>query len=384
MPDSKKIRIVVVGAGIIGASIAYNLSRRPGVSVIILDRDSPGSGASGHSFAWINSFGKNPIAYHNLNCQSMDLWHRFTRGFSKDVGLHCGGQLRWENTDEGAEGIHRRVNQLQGWGYSCRLITADEMRQFEPNLSPGIVTAACFSEADAVVEPRQVIDACLARASEHGSVLYTQTPVTHICLGTYGGEKHLATSVKTPHGDIDCDIVVLASGVQTTQLAEMAGVTIPQQTRPGIVVRTNRYPRVLHTVAVIRAPDLNQHDQKIHLRQASDGTLLLGQDTQKHLNRHNSHVHADQLLLQAKHYLPAIFDARAEPVPVAHRPMPADGLPVIGFAKSVPNLYIGLMHSGITLAPLVGKLATLEILDGARVEILNPYRPDRFGHISSS
>ena len=58
--------------------------------------------------------------------------------------------------------------------------------------------------------------------------------------------------------------------------------------------------------------------------------------------------------------------------------MPIDGLPVLGFTRAVPNLYVALMHSGVTLAPLVGELATLEILDGARVDLLEHYRPERF------
>ena len=58
--------------------------------------------------------------------------------------------------------------------------------------------------------------------------------------------------------------------------------------------------------------------------------------------------------------------------------MPLDGLPVLGFAEAAPNLYIALMHSGVTLAPLAGELVTLEIADGASVETLQPYRPERF------
>jgi glycine/D-amino acid oxidase-like deaminating enzyme len=59
--------------------------------------------------------------------------------------------------------------------------------------------------------------------------------------------------------------------------------------------------------------------------------------------------------------------------------MPADGLPVLGFARVAPGLYLALMHSGVTLAPMVGELATLEIVDGARVEALEAYRVERFG-----
>ena len=70
--------------------------------------------------------------------------------------------------------------------------------------------------------------------------------------------------------------------------------------------------------------------------------------------------------------------APVERVTVGYRVLPIDGFPIIGFAVRCPNLYVAAMHSGITLAPLVGQLAALEILDGAQVDLLQPYRPERF------
>ena len=65
-------------------------------------------------------------------------------------------------------------------------------------------------------------------------------------------------------------------------------------------------------------------------------------------------------------------------MPVGYRPMPRDGFPVLGFPKGTPNVYIALTHSGVTLAPLIGELAAMEIVDGVTVKMLSPYRPDRF------
>ena len=65
-------------------------------------------------------------------------------------------------------------------------------------------------------------------------------------------------------------------------------------------------------------------------------------------------------------------------VTVGLRPMPQDGMPVVGFAPEVRGLYIATMHSGITLAPAIGRFASMEILDGVQVEMLEPYRPERF------
>ena len=58
--------------------------------------------------------------------------------------------------------------------------------------------------------------------------------------------------------------------------------------------------------------------------------------------------------------------------------MPKDEYPIVGFAAGCPNLYVAAMHSGVTLAPLVGQLAATEILDGATVDLLEPFRPSRF------
>ena len=378
MNDGVKIHVVVVGAGIVGASIAYFLSRRNNVNVTILEKSKPGLGASGHSFAWLNSFGKDPVDYHNLNCRSMNMWHRFARGLERDIGLHCGGQLRWENTDEGARALRQRVKQLQVWGYACRLISATEMRQLEPGLLPGSVKTASLSQADGCVEPPKVIEACLEEACKHGAVVRTQAPVTGMSVENGSNTSRHIKVLETPCDEVDCDIVVLAGGVHTTKVAAMAGVHIPQQDSPGIVVRTTPCPPLLRNVSVIHAPRIDVDRQDVHLRQASDGTLMIGQGTQESLNRDDSQEHANELLARAKHYLPSIADASAVPVPVGYRPMPIDGFPVLGFAPSVPNLYIALMHSGVTLAPLVGELATLEIVDGVRVEALNPYRPERF------
>ena len=378
MNDGVKIHVVVVGAGIVGASIAYCLSRRNNVNVTILEKSKPGLGASGHSFAWLNSFGKDPVDYHNLNCRSMNMWHRFARGLERDIGLHCGGQLRWENTDEGARALRQRVKQLQVWGYACRLIIAAEMRQLEPGLLPGTVKAASLSQGDGCVEPPKVIEACLEEACKHGAVVQTQAPVTGMSVEKGSNTSRHIKALKTPCDEVDCDIVVLAGGVHTTKVAAMAGVHIPQQDSPGIVVRTTPCPPLLRNVSVIHAPRIDVDRQDVHLRQASDGTLMIGQGTQESLNRDDSQEHANELLARAKHYLPSIADASAVPVPVGYRPMPIDGFPVLGFTPSVPNLYIALMHSGVTLAPLVGEWATLEIVDGVRVEALNPYRPERF------
>ncbi len=373
MTSANTKKIVIIGAGVIGASIAFHLSRKSQSIVTILERDFPGSGASGHSFAWVNAFGKDPIDYHTLNRRSLDMWYRVEHQLDADVGIHYGGEMRWENRKVRAAQLKRKVHQLQSWGYPCKYITSEEMLELEPELSPGDVLSASFSEADIHIETDKYITACLDRAQEYGTMVHTDTGVTDFVLHN---EKIVA--VKTTDCEYPCDLVVMACGVHTTEMASLVRVSIPQQSSPGIVIRTTKCSTVLHNVAVLHAPPFDENDQHLHLRQIADGSLRIGQGTQEGINRDNSQEHADVLLAQAKTYLPAIGDASAIPTPVGYRPMPLDGFPVIGFTKAIPNLYIALMHSGVTLAPLVGEMASLEISDEVQVEWFLPYRAERF------
>ena len=373
------MRVVVVGAGIVGAAIAYRLSKRK-VDVTVLDKARPGSGASSHSFAWINATAKSPVSYHDFNRRSMDLWRRFAQDLDCDLGLTWGGQLQWEATPEGAESLRAKVAELQSWGYPCRLVDEVELRDLEPGLVPGPVTGAALSEADGHVDPQKVVDACLLRASEAGATVLTEKPVIGLgATGLAGGGTRIE-SVQTEQDEIPCDVVVLATGVDTTKLAAIAGVKVPQEDSPGVVMRTSACPPLLSRVSVVYAPSsVDGEHPEIHLRQMADGVVQIGEGSQESLRQDDSQEHADDLLARAAHFVPALAGATATPVPVGYRPMPLDGYPVLGFPRRCLNTYIALTHSGVTLAPLVAEVAALEIVDGAaNIEFLDPYRPDRF------
>ena len=382
------MRVAVVGAGIVGGAIAFHLARR-GAEVSLIDADEPGMGATSHSFAWINSFGKEPRAYGALNRRSLDTWDRFARLLDADIGLRWGGQLTWAASDEDAAALARNVARLQSWGYVARMVDEAEMLRLEPGLRPGTVKAAAYSDNDGHVQGTRVAQTCASRVREMGGHIMSGSPVTglEVHAGRVTAVQLAGASVADgsvpgglgPDGLVPCDAVVLAAGVDTTRLAEMAGVHVPQEESPGVVVRTEPLPPVLRSVAALYAPPPDSGGQPaVHLRQSSDGVVLLGEGSQESLARDDSPEHAAELLARASVYLPALRSATPTPVPVGYRPMPIDGLPVLGFAQAVPNLYLALMHSGVTLAPLVGELATMEILDGARVDILEYYRPERF------
>lgn len=372
-------RVVVIGAGILGASMAWRLSRK-GVQVTLLDRSTPGSGASGHSFAWINASSKQPYHYHSLNRISLEMWPRFASELAEDgdgasVGLRWGGNLSWTSNPDAASRQIAEVRRLQTWGYPARSLSASELSDLEPALQAGTVTSAAYCEDEGQVEPQPVIDACLRRLEEGQAEMRRNTEVTGFALN---GNGRIDT-VETDSGDIPCDCVALAAGTDTTRLAAMAGVHVPQSRSPGVVVRTTPMPPLLRNATTVHAPPEAKYVSGVHFRQCADGSLMLGEGTQESLAEDDSQAHADDLLRRACRWLPDIQGASALPVPVGWRPMPADGYPAVGFASETPNLYIALSHSGVTLAPILSQLAALEICEGAPADAwLGPYRPQRF------
>ena len=376
--------IAVIGAGIVGASIAFRLAKR-GVQVMLIDKGEPGQGASSHSFAWINAGAKEPIGYHNLNRRSLEMWSRFAtevgdQGDPASVGLRWGGKVSWESDPSAGEALKARVRQLQSWGYPTRLIGADELRDLEPGLEVGPVAAAEYSPNEGQVEPQMVVDACLRRLREMGAQILAHTEVL-------GFEQHgngRIHALNTASGSLQVDSVVIAAGTDSTRVAAFAGVSVPQAESPGVVIRTNPLPQLLKNVPVVYAPPLEDGRREIHLRQCADGRMMIGEGDQESLAEDDSQAHADDLLARACCYLPGLAGAQAAPVPVGWRPMPLDGYPVMGFATEAPNMYVALTHSGVTLAPALSQLAAQEICDRTPAEeVLGPYRPQRFAGLTT-
>ena len=378
MPHKPR-NVAVVGAGILGAAIAWRLARR-GVHVALIDKGRPGHGASGHSFAWINAGAKEPVGYHNLNRRSLEMWPRFAAaigdgGDPNSVGLRWGGKVSWESDPAAAEGLAAQVRQLQSWGYPTRLIDADELQRLEPSLDAGAVAAAEYSPNEGQVEPQMVVDACMRRLREMGCDVYADREV----LGFERSGDGRIVGLSTTSGPLDVDAAVVAAGTETTRLAALAGVNVPQARSPGVVIRTDPLSRLLRNVPVVYAPPLGDGRREIHLRQCADGRMMIGEGDQESLAEDDSQPHADDLLARARRYLPGLAGARAVPVPVGWRPMPLDGYPVVGFASEAPNLYVALTHSGVTLAPALSQLAAQEVCGGAPADaVLGPYRPQRF------
>ena len=360
----KSDRVVIAGSGIIGVSIAYHLAKR-GAQVTVLEKQRPGAGATEKSFAWINAtFSKQPRAYYELNSLGIAGWRRLHIELGNALHIQWGGSVEWEPGGKSADELRGSIRRHQQWGYATHLVEEPELHRLLPGVSPGPIGAACHSEYEGTVDPMQALGVLIEKAKEFGARFEYPCEVTGIDIAS-----GRVRGVKSSKGRFEADALVLAAGVGTPALARLAEVRVPLQESPGVLAHSVPQPRLLDRVAL--APGSN-------IKQNPDGRIVTGSDFGGTPTLDTSKELGERLLHNAARFLPKLTGVALENVTLGYRVLPQDEHPIIGFTERSPNLYIAAMHSGITLSPLVGQLAAMEILDGASVELLKPYRPSRF------
>jgi glycine/D-amino acid oxidase-like deaminating enzyme len=374
---AKNLKIVVAGAGIIGASIAYHLAKA-GASVTVIDKQGPATHASRGTFAWINAtWAKQPRSYHAFNQEGVAGWHELRKDL--DLPIRWGGSLEWFEDPERQDRLGSQVAEQVEWNEPARMIDAAEFANLEPNVVVDATTRAAYSPNDGAIDPVTATLKLLAAAEKMGAVL--RFPCELMDLSLQGGGLG---SVETSTGSIGADRIVLATGAAPELPARIGGIEIPQRSTPGVIAITVPLPRLLNRVVV--APG-------IHLHQRGDGRIVLGEQDGPPQNEAHAlrlamrpndfptpdlaRQHAERMLAVAAGFVPAISRAHIENVYIGWRPMPIDGHPVIGPSPNRPEVYFAIMHSGVSLAAVVGQLATQELIHEAVAGRLNEYRPDR-------
>jgi glycine/D-amino acid oxidase-like deaminating enzyme len=246
------------------------------------------------------------------------------------------------------------------------MIDEQRLRALEPHIVPGSVVAADHAASEAHIDPVRVTELMLDRAVKQGARVEFPCEVTG--LDVKDGRLRAARTTK---GDVDADVLIVACGVDTPKLAAMAGVHVPLTRSPGILVHTAPSPRLVESV--VMSPIGN-------IKQKPDGRIVTGLDFGPAKEEDTSREHGEQFLKRMSAVVPGLRDAAFEKVTLGFRPMPSDGFPVIGFPAGRRDIYLTVMHSGVTLSPLVGTLAAAEILDDVQVEPLKPYRVERLAH----
>ncbi len=358
--------VVVLGGGIVGCAIALHLAGR-GTPLVLVDAGRPADAASTASFASISAFGKDPVAYYELASAGMAGWSRFARRLDRDVGFRRGGQVRWTAGPGEGRQLAERVARANAWGYPIRLVSERQLRELLPAAEPGPVTAAAYAEHDAHVDPPAVLAACRQALEAAGARLVLGA---RAAVGVVDGGVRVRVGGET----LAPSVTVLAAGAESVGVTAAFGLDVPLVSSPGMLVVTS--PTAPLAPGVVYVP--GGPGPPVHLRHRADGALLVGERSQEAVAADLSQRHARALVAQAARFFPTLGAARVERVLLGWRSMPADRLPIVGPVPGLPSLYLAVTHSGVTLAPALGRLAARELLDGVEEPLLMPFRPGRF------
>lgn len=331
--------VVVVGAGIVGASVAYHAARA-GARVTLLEAGQPGAGVTAGSFAWVGASGVRTGPAAELRRTATEEYRRLGAELP-GLPVTWSGSLTW-----------RRGDGVPEAGPGQQLVDPATILRLEPRLRRAPMWALWAAD-DGAVDPVGVTRRLVAGARTHGAVTLPDASVTTLRRDAEGR----VTGVETAAGSLSGASVVLAAGVATAALAASVGISVPVEPSPATLVGLRAPADLVRTVVTTEDFDLRQvgPDRLVAAADDPDRALAAVRSTFRG---------ADNVQL---------LDVRRSP-----RPMPADGEPIIGPVAGAPGLYVAVMHAAVTLGPAVGRLVARELVDGVVEPLLDGCRPDRF------
>ncbi len=313
------------------------------------------------------------MPYHRLNILGI----RDHEDLADELGgdwVHVTGSLHWAvaRDDGRSAALDGSVHRLVGWGMRVdRLTPAQAVRELEPDLviDPDAVATVYLVHRAGWLEPLAMAHGTLMAAAErYGAVLVRAEVVGFRTSGGTIGGVTLADG-----RELEADVVINAAGPDAGRIAALAGVRLPVDRTPGLLVVTGPAAARLGRVA---------YGPGVHLRPDGGGRVMIQRETLDGSAVEGTPPGLDdppvrEALDRAREIMPALVHVGIEAVRLGIRPVPRDGYPIVGFDPSVCNLYHAVTHSGVTLAARLALLVTEE-LTGGGTDALDPYRPDRF------
>jgi len=284
VPD--RARVVIIGGGVGGASIAYHLAQHGERDVVLVDRNELTSGSTFHSAGLVGQL-RGSVTLTQMMMWSVELYRTLDCGWTE-----CGG-IRLACTPEREQETHRQVAWARTFGLPLELISADEARELFPLMVTDGVRVASHLPTDGYLDPSMLTYALAEGAREGGCRVFTHTRVN--AIGVDGGR---VTSVDTEWGTIECEVVVNAGGMYAAEIARLAGVRVP------IVPFAHEYlvTQPFRDRSDVRhLPTLRDPDNLIYFREEGGGLVMGGYE------RHSAPWSLDAHLLDA---IPPDFNGR--------------------------------------------------------------------------
>lgn len=371
--DQKPKHIAIIGGGVIGLSIGWQLLRK-GAKVTLLERDQVGSHTSYVAAGMLAPYaevGFEEIELMKLGQKSLRLYPKFLDQLAEDADDlptldRCGTLMVGIDRDD-TERLRRLYDFREELALPVELMTGSAAREREPHLSPNVVSAVWLPR-DAQIDNRKLLKALKQAFLNRGGVLYEQTTADEIQQP--GASLHIATG--GGHA-IEADAVVIAAGSWSGMIDGLPenhqALIRPEKGQ----ILTLKQTRDCELSCIIRSP-------RTYLVPKEDNTIRLGATSEdKGFDTSITAGGLKYLLEYGWEVVPSIYDLPVMESIAGLRPAARDNRPAIG-PTAVPGVYMAGGHhrNGILLTPVTAFEASGELMDGTESDLLQPFRPERF------
>ena len=378
----RKTDVIIIGAGVIGASIAYHLTKE-NIQAVVLDKKEIATGSSSACEGLLLLQSKKPGIHLDMALDSIRRFPALVQELGHPIEYeNKGGLVVIESEDELAA-MQLFVEKQKKHDVDVSLLSREQAREKEPALSENII-GATFSPLDSQVNPMLLTRGFLHAAQKAGATVFTNTEVRGIELN-----QGRVTAVDTDRGKIETSIVINAAGAFAAGIGEMLNLTIPIKPRRGQILVTEAVPPILKRCILSAMYIAAKFNPKVAeaggvgfaVEQTANGNILIGSTREfvgfdKSTTYEGIHSIASNIL----RVIPKIENLHIIRVFAGLRPYTPDGLPILGKVESIDGFIMAAGHEGdgITLAPITGEMIAKLVATGAASFPFDAFRLERF------
>ena len=360
--------VVVVGGGVIGSSIAYHLAMSGVDDVLLVERNVLTSGTTWHAAGLIAN-ARGSIALTGLARYGPELYSTLEAATGINVGLVTPGSISVARTPGRADELMHAADVAHHCGVSAEIVSPDTLGELWPLASTDGILSGLYFPGDGYVNPGYAALALAQLAHRQGVTIVENVDVTEILTA-----RGVVRGIATGSGDVSADVVVLAGGLWSRDVAATAGVHLPLYAAEHVHVRSDVIGATVQGLPVLR-----DVDNSYYIRPESD-RLLLGAFEPRGIPRQTTDIdvsgfatfdpnwdHIDPIRQKAEKTVPALGQAGYERFINAPESFTPDNNFLLGETAEVEGLFVaaGMNSQGIIYAPGVGKALSAWVVNGS-------------------
>ncbi len=262
IPNASKV--VIIGGGVIGCSVAYHLAKFGWKDVILLERDLLTSGTTWHAAGLVSQLGPS-AAITKIRKYTLELYKKLENEVEHSAGLRLNGALSIAQTDGRWQELKRQATTAQLYDVDIKILNKNQLKKEFPMMITDDLKGGILMPGDGAADPSGVTHMLAKAARLNGAQIFEKSPVQKILI-----KNGKVEGVRVNNEDIKCEYVVLATGMWSRQIGEKMGVSIPLYPAEHFYVITEPIKNLPKTLPVIR-----DFDSSLYFKEDA-GKLLIG------------------------------------------------------------------------------------------------------------